>query len=64
MLLGICGGLMFGGMMVGAITGSVELLLIYAGAGAALAGVAELARAAKEREAARRKLNVYPAYRY
>lgn len=63
-VMGLCGGLIFGGLLLGTATSSVGILLGYAGAGLAIAGLAELTRAAKEKKAEQRKLGIYPMYRY
>ena len=64
MLIGVAGGLMFSGLLLGGLTGSLGLLLAFCAAGLLLAGIGEAVQAHKEREQVRRKLSCYPPYRY
>jgi len=64
MVIGIAGGLVMCGMILGAVSGSIWLLLGLAAAGFGAAVIAETARAARTRTAASCKLNQYPPYGY
>lgn len=60
-MLGIAGGLMVLGLLMGAITGSIWLLLIPATIGLLLAGIVELAQ---NHTISNWKLKQYPPYGY
>lgn len=64
MIIGIAGGLFFGGMLLGAITGSLGLMLGCCAAGLIVAGAAEAAQKRRERDEARLRLGAYPPYGY
>ena len=64
MMLGIAGGIMFAGLLFGALTGSVWVLISCAAAGLLIAGVTEAATSYKEQAAASRRLAQYPPYGY
>ena len=64
MVLGITGGIMFAGLLLGAITGSIWILISCVAAGLLIAGIAEAATSYKKRAAASSQLAQYPPYGY
>lgn len=64
MCIGIAGGLIMAGLIAGAITGSITVLLIAALAGFGIAGLNQLHQIAGERRKVRSKLASYPSYKY
>ncbi len=64
MVLGVAMGIFFAGLLLGAITGSVWVLISCAAAGLLIAGIAEAATSYKEQAAASRRLAQYPPYGY
>ena len=64
MMFGIAGGMIVSGMLLGAISGSVWLLLGFAAAGLGVAAVTEAVKMHKDRVAVSCKLSQYPPYGY
>lgn len=64
MMFGIAGGMIVSGMLLGAVSGSVWLLLGFAAAGLGVAAVTEAVKTCKDRAAASCKLSQYPPYGY
>lgn len=64
MLIGIVGGLVMTGLLLGALSGSIWLLLGLAAAGFGIAAAAEAAKSHRIRANASCKLAQYPPYGY
>lgn len=64
MMIGIAGGLVMSGLVVGAITGSIVLMLVPAAAGILIAGIWDNIKKAQDRTAASWTLKQYPPYGY
>lgn len=64
MAIGIGGGLVMAGMLLGAFSGSIWILLGFAAAGFSVAAATEAAKHHKTRTAASCKLAQYPPYGY
>lgn len=64
MVHGIAGGLMMGGLISGALLGSLWLLVGFTAAGLLVAGAGTAAEKLRQLRSARRQLGHYPIYRY
>ena len=64
MVIGIAGGLVMAGMLLGAFSGSIWVLLGFAAAGFSIAAATEAVKHHKTRIAASCKLAQYPPYGY
>lgn len=64
MVIGISAGLVMAGMLLGAFSGSIWILLGFAAAGFLVAGAAEAVKLQKEKIATSCKLAQYPPYGY
>ena len=64
MAIGIGGGLVMAGMLLGAFSGNIWVLLGFAAAGFSVAAATEAVKHRKTRIAASRKLVQYPPYGY
>lgn len=65
MAIGIAGGLVMGGLVLGALSGSIWLMLCFAAAGLLVAGIAELLHLNScQLSAGKRKIDDYPPYGY
>ena len=64
MTIGIASGLVLAGLVLGAISGSIWLLLGFTAAGFSIAAASEAVKLQKEKAAASCKLRQYPPYGY
>ena len=64
MVIGFAGGCIFAGMILGAITGSILMLVGGAAAGFAIAGISEAVKRHNEEAANHQRLGQYPPYGY
>ena len=64
MIIGIAGGLAMGGMIMGAVSGSLLLMLGMCGAGMLIAGINAITASWRDKAAVNNKLAQYPSYRY
>lgn len=64
MVAGIAGGIMMAGLLAGALTGSVEILLGFSIVGLLIGISCQLIKAEAEYKKASHKLSQYPSYKY
>lgn len=64
MVMGIALGLLFAGLFLGALSGSLVILLLFAAAGLLIAFIPELVKSQYDRISQNYKLKQYPPYGY
>jgi len=64
MRIGIAGGLVLAGLILGALSGSIWILICFVAAGFSVAAAFEAVKLHKEQKATSYKLMQYPPYRY
>ena len=64
MVFGIAGGMIMSGMLLGAFSGSIWILLGFSAAGFSIVAAAEAVKLRKDKTAASCKLSQYPPYGY
>ena len=63
-MVGISGGLMFAGLLLGAMTGNIWLLLGFFAAGLVVAAAIQAVQLLRDKEAASCNFKQYPPYGY
>lgn len=64
MIMGIALGLLFAGLFMGALSGSIMILILFAAAGLLIAVIPELVKAQYDRATRNFKLKQFPPYGY
>lgn len=63
-MIGIAAGLGMSGLLLGALSGSIWILIGFCTAGMLIAGTGEAVKSYNDRKSASRKLSQYPPYGY